>query len=46
MGWPSTGRSARVRAEVAPGLYYVVVDGESGYAGTGRYRLAVHQLPL
>jgi hypothetical protein len=46
LGWPHTRRRSRVRAELAPGVYYVVVDGESGYAGTGRYRLAVDQLPL
>lgn len=39
-------RRSSLRAEVAPGLYYVVVDGESGYSGTGLYELAMDQLPL
>ncbi|HJL19523.1 MAG TPA: hypothetical protein RMH99_27925 [Sandaracinaceae bacterium LLY-WYZ-13_1] len=46
LGWPRTRRRSHVRAELEPGTYYVVVDGESGYAGTGRYRLAVDRLPL
>lgn len=46
LGWPHTRRRSRVRAELQPGIYYVVVDGESGNAGTGRYRLAIDQLPL
>lgn len=46
LGLPRDLRQSRVGAELMPGLYYVVVDGESGRAGTGRYRVAVHQLAL
>lgn len=46
LGWPREARRSHVRAELPAGLYYVVVDGESAYAGTGRYQLAVDRLPL
>ncbi|MCC6877277.1 MAG: hypothetical protein IT378_23430 [Sandaracinaceae bacterium] len=46
LGWPAAIRETGLRAELAPGLYYVVVDGESGRAGPGRYELAVRELRL
>ena len=46
LGWPREPRRSHVRAELPAGLYYVVVDGESAYAGTGLYQLAVDRLPL
>jgi hypothetical protein len=46
LGWPREQRRSHVRAELPAGLYYVVVDGESAYAGTGLYQLAVDRLPL
>ena len=39
-------RRSRLRAQIDPGLYYVVVDGESGRSGTGLYELDLHELPL
>lgn len=39
-------RRSDLRTEIEPGLYYVVVDGESGRSGTGPYALDLHQLPL
>lgn len=46
LGFPRDVRHSRLGAELPAGFYYVVVDGESGRAATGRYRVAVHQLPL
>ncbi len=46
MGLPHDTRRSRIAAELGPGLYYVVVDGESAASRPGRYRLALHQLPL
>lgn len=39
-GLPHDLRLPSVTAELAPGIYYVIVDGESGSAGVGRYHLA------
>lgn len=39
-------RHSHLRQELAAGLYYVVVDGESGHTRTGVYTLDLHQLPL
>lgn len=38
-GMPSDVRMPTVTAELAPGIYYVVVDGWTGDSGLGRYRL-------
>lgn len=38
-GLPSDLRLPSVTAELAAGIYYVVVDGEGGNAGVGHYRL-------
>jgi hypothetical protein len=39
-------RRSHLRAEIGPGVYYIVVDGESARSGTGPYQLDLHQLPL
>lgn len=46
IGLGREARRSRLRAQIDPGLYYVVVDGESGYSGTGLYELDLHELPL
>ncbi len=46
IGLAGDTRRSRIATELAPGLYYVVVDGEHATAQAGRYRLALHQLPL
>ncbi len=39
-------RQVGLRREIGPGLYYVIVDGQRASAGTGRYSLELHHLPL
>lgn len=46
IGLPHDTRQSRIGAELEPGLYYVVVDGGRSTTRPGRYRLALHQLPL
>lgn len=46
VGLPHETRRSRIGAELGPGTYYVVVDGERATTPLGRYRLALHQLPL
>jgi hypothetical protein len=45
LGRPSGWREAHVAVDLAPGVYWVVVDGESGLAGAGEYRLTALELP-
>jgi hypothetical protein len=46
MGFHGDTRQSSVTAELDPGLYYVVVDGENDRASAGRYHVALHELPL
>jgi hypothetical protein len=46
MGFVGDTRESSVTAELRPGLYYVVVDGENDRAVAGRYHVALHELPL
>jgi hypothetical protein len=43
LGFSRAVRRSIVGAELDTGLYYVIVDGESRLAGTGRYRLTLAQ---
>lgn len=45
-GFSADFRRADLMTELDAGVYYVVVDGESGYAAVGRYSLDLHHLPL
>ncbi len=46
MGLLGDTRESSVTAELRPGIYYVVVDGENDRAMAGRYHVALHELPL
>lgn len=46
IGLRSQVRRARVAADLPPGDYWVIVDGESGLARPGAYRLSSLGLPL
>lgn len=45
VGWPGRLRRSRVSVDLDPGVYWVVVDGESALAGAGEYRLSAVELP-
>lgn len=45
VGWPGRLRRSRVSVDLEPGVYWVVVDGESAAAGQGEYRLSAVELP-
>lgn len=46
MGLFGDTRQSSLTAELNPGIYYVIVDGENERASAGRYHLALHELPL
>ncbi|UJR82452.1 hypothetical protein [Sandaracinus amylolyticus] len=45
VGLPGGWRQSRVALDLAPGVYWVVVDGESAVGGAGTYRLVSQELP-
>nr|MDQ3037660.1 PPC domain-containing protein [Myxococcota bacterium] len=45
LGWPGGWRRSRVSVDLPAGVYWVVVDGESGMAGAGDYLLSAVELP-
>jgi hypothetical protein len=46
IGMQRITRHSQISAELPPGLYFVVVDGESQLARPGGYRIATSTLPL